>query len=98
MYGYEMVQEAARRSADAFLLKEGTLYPALHQMERAGLLKAAWRESAAGRARKYYSLTSKGRRRADSKRRPWGAISAPMRTNLRNTHGSAPEGRRLHRP
>ena len=87
MYGYEMVQEAARRSADAFLLKEGTLYPALHQMERAGLLKAAWRESAAGRARKYYSLTSKGRRRADSKLRQWVTISAAMRTILGNTHG-----------
>src|SRR6266852_6016262 len=68
MYGYEMVQEAGRRSAAAFLLKEGTLYPALHQMERAGLLKAVWRDSPAGRARKYYSLTPKGRRRAASKR------------------------------
>ena len=52
MYGYEMVQEAERRSDQTLQLKEGTVYPALHQMERAGLLKATWRESDAGRPRK----------------------------------------------
>lgn len=82
MYGYEMLQEADRRSANALHLKEGTLYPALHQMERAGLLKARWRESDNGRPRKYYSLTSKGRRHAESKRRQWASISAAMRAIL----------------
>jgi PadR family transcriptional regulator PadR len=86
MYGYEMLQEAERRSARTFQLKEGTLYPALHQMERAGLLKATWRESAAGRARKYYSLTSKGRRQAASKRRQWASISTAMRAILGDAH------------
>jgi len=82
MYAYEMLQEAERRSAGAFHLKEGTLYPALHHMERAGLLKAAWRESDAGRARKYYSLTAKGRRQAESKRRQWKSILSAMRAIL----------------
>jgi DNA-binding PadR family transcriptional regulator len=86
MYGYEILQEAERRSARAFHLKEGTLYPALHQMERAGLLKAQWRESAAGRARKYYALTAKGRRRAASKRRQWASISMAMRAILGDAH------------
>jgi PadR family transcriptional regulator PadR len=86
MYGYEMLQEAERRSSRMFRLKEGTLYPALHQMERAGLLKATWRESAAGRARKYYGLTAKGRRRAESKRRQWASISTAMRAILGNAH------------
>lgn len=86
MYGYEMLQEAERRSASAFHLKEGTLYPALRQMERAGLLKAAWRESDAGRPRKYYSLTPKGRRRAASKRRQWRAISSAMQAILEGGH------------
>jgi PadR family transcriptional regulator PadR len=86
MYGYEILQEAERRSAQAFHLKEGTLYPALHQMERAGLLKAHWRESAAGRARKYYALTAKGRRRAESKRRQWASISMAMRAILGDAH------------
>ncbi|HKW03513.1 MAG TPA: helix-turn-helix transcriptional regulator [Vicinamibacterales bacterium] len=87
MYGYEMLQEAERRSARAFNLKEGTLYPALHQMERAGLLKATWRESPEGRSRKYYTLTAKGRRRAASKRRQWDSIMAAMRAILGGARG-----------
>jgi PadR family transcriptional regulator len=87
MYGYEMLQEAERRSASAFTLKEGTLYPALHQMERSGLLKARWRRIEGGRSRKYYSLTRKGRRMAESKRRQWTQISAAMRAILGGAHG-----------
>lgn len=82
MYGYEMLQEAERRSARTLRLKEGTLYPALHQMERSGLLKSTWRDSPAGRARKYYSLTAKGRRQAESKRRQWASLSTAMRAIL----------------
>ena len=82
MYGYELLQEAERRSASQFQLKEGTIYPALHQMERAGYLTAEWRQGDTGRARKYYSLTAKGRQHAVSKRRQWDAISAAMRAIL----------------
>ncbi|HEY7792352.1 MAG TPA: helix-turn-helix transcriptional regulator [Vicinamibacterales bacterium] len=86
MYAYEMVLEAERRSAQTFQLKEGTVYPALHQMERAGLLKATWRESESGRPRKYYCLTAKGRRRFESKRKQWTEISAAMHAILGNGH------------
>jgi PadR family transcriptional regulator PadR len=79
MYGYEMLQEAERRSARTFQLKEGTLYPALRQMERSGLLKAKWRESDAGRPRKYYALTPKGRKQAQSKRAQWDGLLTAMR-------------------
>lgn len=78
MYGYELVQEAERRSARQFQLKEGTIYPALHAMERAGLLTAEWRASEAGRRRKYYALTAKGRRQAASKRRQWASLAAAV--------------------
>jgi len=87
MYGYEILLEAERRSAREFQMKEGTLYPALHHMEHAGLLKAEWREGETGRARKYYSLTAKGRRQAESKRRQWDAISAAMRMILGGANG-----------
>jgi len=86
MYAYEMLQEAERRSAQALRLKEGTLYPALHQMERAGLLKSRWLDAPSGRSRKYYTLTAKGRRRAESKRRQWASISAAMRAILGDAH------------
>jgi|SRR5215475_8375021 len=86
MYGYELLREADRRSSSAFQLKEGTLYPALHQMERSGLVKGRWRDSESGRARKYYALTAKGRRRAESKRQQWLQISAAMRSILGGGH------------
>jgi PadR family transcriptional regulator PadR len=86
MYAYEMLQEAERRSAQAFRLKEGTLYPALHQMERSGLLKARWLDGPSGRSRKYYSLTAKGRKQAASKREQWQNISAAMRAILGDAH------------
>jgi PadR family transcriptional regulator PadR len=61
MYGYEMLQAAAVRSANAFEL-EGTLYPALHQLEKKGLVRSEWRTGDNGRERKYYSLTTKGQK------------------------------------
>lgn len=87
MYGYEILQESQRRSGNRLLMKEGTLYPALHQMERAGLLAGEWRRGESGRARKYYRLTPKGRRQAQSKRRQWQAIAAAMRGILGDQHG-----------
>jgi PadR family transcriptional regulator PadR len=86
-YAYEILREAERRSDNQFLLKEGTLYPALHQMERAGWLASEWRDSEAGRQRKYYRLTALGRRRATSKREQWEAMSAAMRSILGVSHG-----------
>jgi len=87
MYGYEILQESQRRSGNRLLMKEGTLYPALHQMERAGLLASEWRCGESGRARKYYRLTPRGRRQAQSKRRQWQAIAAAMRDILGEQHG-----------
>ena len=80
MYGYEILQEASRRSANAFDLKEGTLYPALHQLEKKGQIKSQWRTADNGRERKYYSLTSKGKKAVVAYERQWqhltGAIAA----------------------
>ena len=80
MYGYEILQEASRRSANAFEFKEGTLYPALHQLEKRGEIKSVWRTAENGRERKYYSLTPKGRKAASAYEKQWqhltGAIAA----------------------
>ena len=80
MYGYEILQEASRRSANAFDLKEGTVYPALHQLEKKGYIKAEWHTAENGRERKYYSLTAKGRKAAVAYEKQWqhltGAIAA----------------------
>jgi len=82
MYGYEILQEASRRSANAFEFKEGTLYPALHQLEKKGQIKAEWRTADNGRERKYYSLTAKGKKSAREYEKQWqqltGAIAAVL--------------------
>ena len=82
MYGYEILQEASRRSANAFEFKEGTLYPALHQLEKKGEIKSEWRTADNGRERKYYSLTAKGKKTAREYEKQWqqltGAIAAVL--------------------
>src|SRR5262245_27885796 len=86
VYGYVLLREAQRCSSSAIQRKEGTVYPALHHMERSGLLRSRWRDSQTGRSRKYYSLTAKGRRQAESKRRQWLQISDAMRSILGDGH------------
>jgi PadR family transcriptional regulator PadR len=57
MYGYEIAKELKRRSEGYFVFKEGTLYPALHGMEKEGLLTSEWQVVEKGPSRKYYHLT-----------------------------------------
>jgi PadR family transcriptional regulator, regulatory protein PadR len=84
MYGYEILQEASRRSANAFEFKEGTLYPALHQLEKKGQIKAEWRTGANGRERKYYSLTARGEKSAKEYERQWHHLTGAIATVLRS--------------
>jgi PadR family transcriptional regulator PadR len=62
MYGYQITQELQQRSEGYFVMKEGLLYPALHQMEQDGLVKSEWRRVEGSRQRKYYSITEEGHR------------------------------------
>ena len=71
MYGYEIIQEAKRRSENAFQFKEGTLYPALHQLQQRGCLRSQWQTAESGRKRRYYSLTAKGRKLSQERRKSW---------------------------
>ena|SRR5213596_1780662 len=69
-YGYAIVEELARRSGGEFDLPEGTIYPALYRLERLGLLRSTWDESAA-RPRRVYELTRAGSRALAHRRREW---------------------------
>ena len=82
MYGYEIIEEARRRSEDLFEFKEGTLYPVLHDMEHHGYLRATWRVGPNGRERKYYGLTAKGKRFAEESRRQWAAFAQAVNAVL----------------
>ena len=82
MYGYEIIREASRRSDRTFEFKEGTLYPALHQLERAGYLRADWRTGENGRRRKYYSLTPRGQKMAEKRERGWTTFTRAVNAVL----------------
>lgn len=71
MYGYEMVEELARRSDDSFQLKEGTLYPLLHTLEKECFVKSYITKMPGGRDRKYYQLTDAGRAELECRTQEW---------------------------
>ena len=75
MYGYEMVEELARRSDDTFHLKEGTLYPLLHTLEKEQCVETYTTKTQGGRERKYYHLTDTGRRELELKTKEWRLFS-----------------------
>jgi DNA-binding PadR family transcriptional regulator len=66
MYGYEITQVVKEITNGEILLTEGALYPALHKMEKEGLLMANV-ELVDNRARKYYSLSEEGRAEVEIK-------------------------------
>jgi len=71
MYGYQMIEELSRRSNSTFQMKEGTLYPILHTLEKEGYLSSYQQEAPTGRKRKYYKLTRKGAQVLAEKREEW---------------------------
>ena len=75
MYGYRLVREMDERSSGYFHLKEGTLYPALHRLDREGLVNGRWEESANGQSRRYYHITLRGLERLESMLREWDLFS-----------------------
>ena len=69
-HGYAIAERLRSRSNGAFDLPEGTLYPALHRLERAGLLASRWSE-VSGRRRRVYHLTPKGHRSLAKRQGEW---------------------------
>ena len=82
MYGYQMVSELARRSDDTFQLKEGTLYPLLHTLEKQGWVRSYAKPTPSGRERKYYHLTDEGRAQLTYKEKDWQLFSAKVNAVL----------------
>ena len=69
IHGYAIIVELKRRSGGTLALPEGTVYPALHRLEGAGMLSSAWSEGA--RRRRIYRLTRGGRRELGVRRGEW---------------------------
>ena len=71
MYGYQIVKELEVRSQGYFKFKEGTLYPALHRLEKTGLIAGIWEMLPNGRQRRYYHITAKGQAKLTEERTQW---------------------------
>jgi DNA-binding PadR family transcriptional regulator len=69
-HGYAVIEELRRKSEGAFDLAEGTVYPVLHRLEGEGLLASSW-QTAAGRRRRVYRLTRRGRSALAERRAEW---------------------------
>jgi PadR family transcriptional regulator PadR len=81
-YGYEMIEELEKRSDETFQLKEGTLYPLLHTLEKEGFVRSYSKASPCGRERKYYQLTRQGRLQLEHKEEEWALFSQKVNAVL----------------
>ena len=81
-YGYEMVSELARRSDNTFELKEGTLYPLLHTLEKNKFVRSYTKLTPNGRERKYYQLTKEGLAQLEYKEQEWHLFSEKVNAVL----------------
>ena len=86
-HGHAIAKTIEFNSADVLQVEQGSLYPALHRLIRRGWISSEEGTSENNRRAKFYRLTAKGRRQAESKRRQWEAISAAMRTMLGEFNG-----------
>ena len=71
IHGYGIAQKILLTSKDILQVQQGSLYPALHRLERKGLLKSEWKESGNGPMAKLYSLTAAGRKQFQEERALW---------------------------
>ena len=71
LYGFEIAKRIEEDTGGALRFTLASLYPMLYELERRGWLKAQWETNRAGRDRRYYSLTAKGRKRLAPLRREW---------------------------
>ena len=82
VHGYGISQRIQQISNDVLQVKQGSLYPALHRLEKRGLLTAEWGESEAGRQSKFYSLSAAGRRQLRRERESWERLAGAVRLIL----------------
>ncbi len=83
MYGYQMIEELARRSDRTFVLKAGTLYPLLHALEAKELILSYEKDEKTQRPRRYYQLTRKGKKQLAEKQAEWTVYTGAVNRVLR---------------
>jgi PadR family transcriptional regulator, regulatory protein PadR len=82
-HGWAISERVQQMSSDVLRIQQGSLYPALHRLERRGLIKAHWGTSDNNRRAKYYELTRSGRRQLDAGEKAWNKLTAAVAQVLR---------------
>jgi PadR family transcriptional regulator PadR len=75
LHGWAISERLHQISSEALLVKQGSLYPALHRLERRGWVKARWGTSDNNRRAKYYDLTRRGRTQLDKETVAWQRLT-----------------------
>lgn len=81
--GYEIARAIERLSDDAFAVDHGSLYPALHRLEKSGLVAAKWETSSTNRRARFYRLTPAGRKQLAAERSRWEQVVAAVTRVMR---------------
>ena len=88
LHGWDMAKRIAVVSKDRLQLKQGSLYPALHRLEKRGWIQAEWGVSEAGRRAKFYRLTPKGKKQLADEKDHWESFASAM-ANVLNMEESS---------
>ncbi len=75
VHGYGIAQRIRQISKEVLIVQQGSLYPALHRLEKRGWLSAEWGDSENGREAKFYKLSAKGRRQLAAEEATWNRLS-----------------------
>ena len=78
VHGYAIAQRLQQVSRDVVQVPQGSLYPALHRLEKRGWLTAEWGASEKGRQAKFYKLSAKGRRQLESEASNWNRLAGAV--------------------
>ena len=82
-HGWAISERLQQISGDVLRVQQGSLYPALHRLERRGWIAAKWGASENNRRAKFYSLTKKGHKQLEAERDAWEALAAAVAQVLR---------------
>lgn len=83
LHGYAIMTALEEISGDVLKVEEGSLYPALHRMEAAGWIRAAWKVKENGRRARVYELTAQGRKQYASEEARWTAVIGAVQRVLK---------------
>jgi transcriptional regulator len=78
MHGWSISERIQQISRDVLQVQQGSLYPALHRLERRGWIKARWGVSENNRRAKYYELTRAGRKQLEDEKDSWRKLTAAV--------------------